>query len=262
MFVALVTSAIFSRAACTCGSCDAHGPCESYTFSSTLLHWLTHPATTVLVALTIAIVIHAEIEKALIGQLAKVLEHAPVLLDEKRLGGIDAELHRSAASITNSTNNEIRASQDVLNRAVFGWVNGTAPSAESTLNAVLDAMTGTVRDILGHTPVDKPAEAFVNCVIGSKISAAERMLQWIQENLRITLPLVDENLIMHPFRSAELLPERALAVLRQSDIYAGVRDSLFTRTMSLQQREWTAFGLALAYLCVLIAGALWYKLAR
>lgn len=88
------------------------------------------------------------------------------------------------------------------------------------------------------------------------------MLQWIQENLRITLPLVDENLIMHPFRSAELLPERALAVLRQSDIYAGVRDSLFTRTMSLQQREWTAFGLALAYLCVLIAGALWYKLAR
>lgn len=257
-----MTSAIFSRAACTCGSCDAHGPCQYYTFCSTLLRWFAHPATTILVALTIAVVIYAEIEKTLIGQLAKVLEHAPVLFDEKHLGDIDAELHRSAASITNSTNDEIRASQDDINRAVFGWVNGTAPSAETTLNAVLDAMTGTVRDILGHTPVDKPAEAFVNCVIGSKIYAAERMLRWIQENLRITLPLVDENLIMNPLRSTELLPERALAVLRQSDIYAGVRNSLLSRTTSLQHREWTAFGLTLVYFCVLIVGALWYKLAR
>ncbi|WFD34635.1 plasma membrane fusion protein prm1 [Malassezia cuniculi] len=150
-------------------------------------------------------IIAAELQVAFTSRIGTMLDTLPSLLD---LGDIDGMLQRDSIAFADVTNQHIRAAETRLNALLFGWVNETVPHADSALNSILDAVTGTVGDILHDTPIGRPADNFVGCVLGSKIYALEHALEWIQTHLRISLPLVRQD-ILQPVSAAAFIPERA-----------------------------------------------------
>ena len=254
---AMVISMVLSRAACTCGKCEAHVP-QRCTLAETLAAWLVHPATTLALALLVSTLISAELQRALVKRVKRMLDSAPTLPKME----VESAMRHDSAVFANATNAAIRDAEQSLNSALFGWVNTTIPTANAAMNSVLDAITGTVGDILRNTPLDRPVEGFVGCVVGSKISVLERALGWMQIHIRITLPLVSEDVLLLPFKSTELLPRRALSTLEEHSLYAEAQSALENRYYSLRRREYVAAACFGAYIAVLIVGALWYKLAR
>lgn len=86
------------------------------------------------------------------------------------------------------TNAAWALAEQSLTHALFGWVNSTALAAHDVLHGALDLATGTVDDMLGHTPLHDPVAQFVQCVLGGKVQSADTALQWVQTHATVQLP--------------------------------------------------------------------------
>ncbi|WFD26627.1 plasma membrane fusion protein prm1 [Malassezia nana] len=90
------------------------------------------------------------------------------------LDGAIAAMQRSY----DDTNAAWAQAEQSLTHALFGWVNSTALAAHDVLHGALDLATGTVDDMLGHTPLHNPVAQFVQCVLGSKVQSADAALHF------------------------------------------------------------------------------------
>ena len=82
-----------------------------------------------------------------------------------------------------------------MNRALFGWINTTAPEAHTVLNGAWDLVSDTVYDAFAHTPLHDPAQQFAKCVLGNKLEATDHMLTWLQAHAYVALPRIDRDVL-------------------------------------------------------------------
>lgn len=89
-----------------------------------------------------------------------------------------------------STNQAIKETNDELNEELFGWVTEGTKSLNDTLNTFVDKMSEGIDKLFGGTPLEKPIEDVLDCLVTLKIQGIQKGLTWANENAHITFPLL------------------------------------------------------------------------
>ena len=108
-------------------------------------------------------------------------------------------LNQSAVYVA-QVNSEVDTIQSTINDGVFGWVNSTTTTLNTTLNNFYDEIQDLVHTVFGGTPLDQPMQEFVACLIGSKVDALTNALTFMHDNLHVDMPRMNQS-------SLELSPQ-------------------------------------------------------
>ncbi|ODV78788.1 uncharacterized protein CANTADRAFT_7122 [Suhomyces tanzawaensis NRRL Y-17324] len=92
------------------------------------------------------------------------------------------------------TNKYIAAQELILNEELFGHIHNVSTSLNSTLVTFMANLNRTVNDMFGRTPLSGPINTIVYCTLGRKVEKIENGITWLNKNLKIAIPLVDEGL--------------------------------------------------------------------
>lgn len=109
---------------------------------------------------------------------------------------INNSMYNQSAVYANGVNNQIDAVQNTLNQGVFGWVNVTTTTLNSTVNTFYNDVQKVVNTVFGGTIFASPANEFVRCFIGSKVDAVENALTFLHDNLVVNMPRVNESALV------------------------------------------------------------------
>ncbi|KAI3629051.1 hypothetical protein CBS9595_000123 [Malassezia furfur] len=147
---------------------------------------------------------------------------------------------------------ELAQVQNDVNAVLARGVNEVVPGALAALNAVFDVISGTIRDVLGATPLQAPVQQFAMCVVGNKVLAAERMLRQLQSALRVEMPALALGAMPAP--AALLTP--ALGALADDALRPAYR-ALARHAASLERDRLATLGIGGASAVVVAAQILW-----
>lgn len=107
-------------------------------------------------------------------------------------------LNQSAVYVA-QVNSEVTGIQNTINDGVFGWVNSTTTTLNTTLNNFYNDIQDLVETVFGGTPLEQPMQEFVFCIIGSKVDALENALTFMHDNLHVNMPLMNQSsLVLSP----------------------------------------------------------------
>lgn len=109
---------------------------------------------------------------------------------------INDSMYNQSALYANDINSRVDAIQGTINNGVFGWVNGTTTSLNTTLNAFYDDIQNAVSTVFNGTILESPAQEFIKCFIGSKVNSLEEALTFMNQNLNVQMPRVDTNVLV------------------------------------------------------------------
>ncbi|KAJ7646929.1 plasma membrane fusion protein PRM1 [Roridomyces roridus] len=131
---------------------------------------------------------------------------------------INASMFNQSAEYANSVNTHIDSIQGTINDGLFGWVNTTTTTLNSTIEAVYEDIQNAVNKVFNGTILDAPVQIFIKCLIGSKIEAIENALTFLHNNLHIDMPRVNETvLVLSPASVNEATQPIAAAVVGDND---------------------------------------------
>jgi hypothetical protein len=112
---------------------------------------------------------------------------------------VNNSMYNQSAAYANSVNSNITTFQTGINDGLFGWVNSTTVTLNTTLNNFYSDVQNVVTQIFGGTPLEQPAQSFIQCIIGSKVDAFENALTFLHDNLHVNLPTMNESaLVLSP----------------------------------------------------------------
>jgi hypothetical protein len=96
----------------------------------------------------------------------------------------------------NTTNVQIKSAQDDINEDLLGWVHSATGSVNDTLTVFSTTMNQELNRTFGETPFYEGISGIVYCVIGSKIDAIQKGINWVHKNSQVSLPLVAGDYIL------------------------------------------------------------------
>jgi len=104
-----------------------------------------------------------------------------------------------SAVYTAQVNTEVDVIQNTINEGVFGWVNSTTSTLNTTLNDFYGEVQDLVETVFGGTILEKPMQDFVFCLIGTKVDALSDALTFMHENLHVDMPRMNQSsLVLSP----------------------------------------------------------------
>lgn len=109
---------------------------------------------------------------------------------------LNETMFQDSAAYAQTMNTRINAVQTTINSDLFGWVNATIVPLNSTLASFYTEVQDIVNSVFGGSPLEAPAQEFVRCILGSKIVGIEKALTFLQENLVVNLPRVNETALV------------------------------------------------------------------
>jgi hypothetical protein len=109
---------------------------------------------------------------------------------------VNANMAAHSKRYADDLNVRINAAQSTINDDLFGWVNGTTTQLNATLTAFYEDVQDVVNKVFGNTPLSAPAQEFLRCILGSKISSIENALTFLHDNLVIDIPSVRDDALM------------------------------------------------------------------
>ena len=109
---------------------------------------------------------------------------------------INATMVGTSKRYADDMNARIDAAQSTINDDLFGWVNGTTTQLNATLTAFYDDVQDVVNKVFGNTPLSTPAQDFLRCILGNKITSIEKALTFLHDNLIIDIPRVRDDVLM------------------------------------------------------------------
>ncbi|KAF8647151.1 hypothetical protein AX16_006982 [Volvariella volvacea WC 439] len=109
---------------------------------------------------------------------------------------INDSMYNQSAAYANDINARVDATQSTINDGVFGWVNQTTSTLNTTINEFYDDIQNAVSTAFGGTILEQPAQEFIRCLIGTKVDAIENALTFMQENLRVDMPRVNDSALV------------------------------------------------------------------
>jgi hypothetical protein len=105
---------------------------------------------------------------------------------------LNVTMFQESAAYAQSLNQKIVGVETTINSDLFGWVNATIVPLNNTLANFYSEVQDAVETLFGNTPFEAPAQEFVRCLIGTKIIGIENALTFLQQNLQVDLPRVNE----------------------------------------------------------------------
>jgi len=119
-----------------------------------------------------------------------------------------------SAVYTAQVNAEVDVIQNTINDGVFGWVNSTTSTLNTTLNNFYGEVQDLVQTIFGGTILESPMQDFVFCLIGSKVDALSDALTFMHDNLHVDMPRMNQSsLVLSPEDVDEVSRPVALAAI-------------------------------------------------
>ena len=109
---------------------------------------------------------------------------------------VNATMASHSKQYADDLNALIDATQSTINVDLFGWVNGTTTQLNATLVAFYEDVQDVVDKVFGNTPLSAPAQDFLRCILGNKITTIEKALTFLHDNLIIDIPRVRTDVLM------------------------------------------------------------------
>ena len=107
-------------------------------------------------------------------------------------------LNQSAVYVA-QVNAEVDSIQNTINEGVFGWVNSTTSTLNTTLNNFYGEIQDLVETVFGGTILEQPMQDFVFCLIGGKVDALSNALTFMHDNLHVDMPQMNQSsLVLSP----------------------------------------------------------------
>lgn len=94
------------------------------------------------------------------------------------------------SNYSDETNAGIQNQAKMFNHDMLGWYTESSISVNQTLTDFLGRLNSTIYTVTGNTPLSKPFEVVVYCVIGRKIIAVTQGITWLHDHLQLKLPEV------------------------------------------------------------------------
>ncbi|KAF9227184.1 hypothetical protein BS17DRAFT_806416 [Gyrodon lividus] len=127
---------------------------------------------------------------------------------------MNSSMYNQSTVYANGINTKVDNVQSTINNGLFGWVNGTTTTLNNTLNNFYTDVQDIVNSVFNGTILETPAQDFVKCLIGSKVDALEEALTFLNENLNVDLPRVNEGiLVLSPANVNEITQPIATAAI-------------------------------------------------
>ena len=112
---------------------------------------------------------------------------------------LNENMLNQSAVYTSQVNSQVNTIQSSINDGVFGWVNSTTSTLNTTLNDFYSDIQELVETVFGGTPLEQPMQDFVFCLLGSKVDALTSALTFMQDNLHVDLPQINQSaLVLSP----------------------------------------------------------------
>ena len=119
-----------------------------------------------------------------------------------------------SAVYTAQVNAEVDGIQNTINNGVFGWVNSTTSTLNTTLNNFYSEVQDLVETVFGGTVLEQPMQDFVSCLIGSKVDALSSALTFMHDNLHVDMPQMNQSsLVLSPQDVDDVARPVALAAI-------------------------------------------------
>lgn len=109
---------------------------------------------------------------------------------------MNSSMYNQSSSYAGAMNARVETVQSSVNNGLFGWVNGTTTTLNTTLNNFYTDVQNIVSTVFNGTVLETPAQEFVRCIIGSKVNAIEEALTFLNQNLNIDLPTVNQSVLV------------------------------------------------------------------
>lgn len=130
----------------------------------------------------------------------------------------------------NSTNDQILNVQNDINDSLLGWVHTATGSINDTIGEFESQMNHALNSTFGGTPFYQGITGVVYCVIGSKIDAIQKGIEWVHNNTQVSFPMVQSNYILPSALSNDTSESAAISSASAND---STVDSLVDSAVSL-----------------------------
>jgi hypothetical protein len=167
-------------------------------------------------------------------------------------------MYNQSASYANDINNRVDTIQDTINNGLFGWVNGTTTTLNNTVNEFYDDIQNAVSTLFNGTILENPAQDFVKCFLGSKVNALEEALTFLNQNLNVQMPRVNDSvLVLSPADVNEATqPIAAAAIGNGSNDHQGVVGRLVNTYVESLKKERIMFAIFMGLWGIVVLMAL------
>ncbi|KDQ55882.1 hypothetical protein JAAARDRAFT_692009 [Jaapia argillacea MUCL 33604] len=181
---------------------------------------------------------------------------------------INNSMFNQSAAYANTINGHIDTVQSSINDGLFGWVNITTSTLNDTLVTFYDDIQNGVATVFNGTILNDPIQTFIKCFLGSKVDALEEALTFLQQNLNINVPRVNESvLVLSPADVNEAVePISAAAIGGGTTDKEGLVGRLINTYVASLKKERIMFGVFLGIWGVVVLMALgvvfWHSYGR
>ena len=181
---------------------------------------------------------------------------------------INDSMYNQSSLYVNDINGRVDGIQSTINDGVFGWVNGTTTTLNTTINTFYTDIQNAVTTVFGGTILESPANAFLQCFIGSKVDAIENALTFLHDNLHVDIPRINQTaLVLSPDSVNEVAqPIAAAAIGGGGDDNEGLIMKLINAYAESLRKERVMFATFLALWGVVVLMGLcvvfWHSFGR
>ena len=171
---------------------------------------------------------------------------------------INQSMYNQSSSYANDINVKVDLVQSTINDGVFGWVNGTTTTLNTTLNDFYTQVQNLVATVFNGTILETPAQDFLQCFIGNKVDAIENALTFLHNNLNVDIPRVSPDvLVLSPQSINEATtPIAAAAIGGGSSNDQGVLGRLVATYEQSLKKERVMFGIFMGLWAVVVLMAI------
>lgn len=158
---------------------------------------------------------------------------------------VNSSMYNQSAFYANGVNSHVDTIQNTINNGLFGWVNGTTTTLNNSVNAFYDDIQNAVSAVFNGTILESPAQEFIKCIIGSKVDALEEALTFLNQNLNVQIPRVNDSvLVLSPAAVNEATqPIASAAIGGGSDGNQGLVGEVVNAYVNSLKKERIMFGI-------------------
>jgi hypothetical protein len=145
-----------------------------------------------LIAIGIQLLAIKPIQRKVTAEIAEVIQTV-----SNSLGGkINAAMSNDSITYAKALNAQLEDIDNSINGEFLGWITNSTGVLNNTIVAYYQDLENGINTAFNGTLFAAPMLEFVRCIIGNKIEALEGAIAFLQDNLRIPIPRVDQNILL------------------------------------------------------------------
>ncbi|KAI8358736.1 hypothetical protein B0O80DRAFT_441345 [Mortierella sp. GBAus27b] len=164
------------------------------------MFYITHPPALMCLLVGILGITLTFTQIAVIEQVRS--NYAPMLasaignISNMMLDLINNVIRDTSVAFAKATNEQLQAVETDLNTNVFGGIVSAASNVSTALATVQDTLMQGVQSAFGTALFGKLVIAVLQCLLLNKLAIVESGLVWVQEKAHITLPRLEDDVLM------------------------------------------------------------------